>query len=81
MDVGAVGGWSWYDDVGGGYDHEGVHAVGFEGKGEIKGKGKGRRTSERSPRTATSNPRAGIALQEWEDDEEHSPIRISSVIV
>ncbi len=40
MDVGAVGGWSWYDDVEGGCDHEGVSAVGFEGKGKSKDKGK-----------------------------------------
>ncbi len=39
MDVGVVGGWSWYEDVGGGYDHEGVYAVGF--KGTLEGKGKG----------------------------------------
>ncbi len=39
MDVGAVGGWSWHDDVGGGYDQEAMHAVGFKGKGESKGEG------------------------------------------
>ncbi len=40
MDVGSNGGWSWYDDVGGGYDQEGVCAIGFEGKGSIKSAGK-----------------------------------------
>ncbi len=38
MDVGAVRGWSWYDEVGGGYDHEGMWAVGCKGKGKTKGK-------------------------------------------
>ncbi len=38
MDVGAVGGWSWYDDVGGGYDRERVFAIGFKGRGKSKGK-------------------------------------------
>jgi hypothetical protein len=42
MDVGAVSGWSWYDDVGGGYDQEdGVYALGFKGKGKSEGIGKG----------------------------------------
>ena len=42
MDVGAVGGWSWSEDTGGGYDQgDGVYAFGFKGKGKSKGKGKG----------------------------------------
>ncbi len=41
VDVGAVGGWSWYGDVSGEYDYDGVIAVGFKGKGKHKGKGKG----------------------------------------
>ena len=41
MDVGAVGGWSWGEDTGGGYDQgDGVYACGFKGQGEGKGKGK-----------------------------------------
>ncbi len=40
MDVGAVGGWSWYDDAGGGYDQgDGVYAFAFKGKGKGKGNG------------------------------------------
>ena len=40
MDVGAVGGWSWNDDTGGGYDQgEGIYAFAFKGKGKGKGKG------------------------------------------
>ena len=42
MDVGAVGGWSWQDDTGGGYDQgDGIYAFAFKGKGKSKGKGKG----------------------------------------
>ncbi len=42
MDVGAVGGWSWNDDMGGGCDQGGgVYAFGFKGKVKIKGKGNG----------------------------------------
>ncbi len=41
IDVGAVGGWSWYDDTGGGYDQgQGVYAFGNKFKGKSKGKGK-----------------------------------------
>jgi hypothetical protein len=32
MDVGAVGGWTWCEDVGGGRDHEGARAVGINAK-------------------------------------------------
>ena len=40
MDVGAVGGWSWQDDTGGGYDQgDGIYAFAFKGKGKGKGKG------------------------------------------
>ncbi len=42
MNVGAVGGWSWYDDDGGGQDQgDGVYALAFKGKGKSKGKSKG----------------------------------------
>ncbi len=42
MDVGAVGGWSWYDDTGGGHDQgDGVYTVAIKGKGKSNGKGKG----------------------------------------
>ena len=42
MDVGAVGGWSWQDDTGGGYDQgDGIYAFAFKGKGKSKGNGKG----------------------------------------
>ncbi len=41
MDVGADGGGSWRDDVGGGSDHEGAFAVDFKSKGKSKFKGKG----------------------------------------
>ncbi len=41
MDVGAVGGWSWGEDAGGGTDQgDGVYEFGFKGRGESKGKGK-----------------------------------------
>ncbi len=40
MDDGAVGGWSWIENAGGGYDQgDGVRAFGFKGKSEGKGKG------------------------------------------
>ncbi len=41
MDVGALGGRTWWEDVGGGYDYEEVYAVGFKSQGKGKGKGKG----------------------------------------
>ncbi len=38
LDVGAVGGWSWDDDTGGGYDQgDGDYAFGFKGKCKFKG--------------------------------------------
>ncbi len=40
MDVGAVGTWSWWGGTAGEYDHEGVCAVGYKGKGKSNGKGK-----------------------------------------
>ncbi len=41
MDVRAVGGWSWAEDAGRGYDQgDGVYAFGFKGEGKSKGKGK-----------------------------------------
>ncbi len=42
MDVGAVGGWSWYGDVSedASEAYEGVYAVGFKGQGKGKGTGK-----------------------------------------
>ncbi len=35
-DVGAVGGWNLREDVGGGYNYDGVYAIGFKRKGKSK---------------------------------------------
>ncbi len=40
MDVGAVGGWSWCEDIGGGYGQDAcAYAFGFKGTGKSKGEG------------------------------------------
>ena len=55
MEVGAIGGWSGWEDAGSGYSYEGVYALGFKGKGKVKEKEKESAKIVARPSTSHAN--------------------------
>ncbi len=56
MDIGAIGGWSWWGNAGMEFEQERIYTLGFKGKGKSKGRGKGECYSGSSPRHFAREP-------------------------